>query len=146
MAPLIKIALITGLATAGVIVLYEISNLLLVYHYFTYQYYIVAIAVIALAAGIMLTNRYHKNKVEANSGGGKLEALTSKELRVLELISLGRSNKEIAALNYVELSTIKTHINNIYFKLGVKNRKDAARLYHSYPIVQKSTLSPPVII
>ena len=67
-------------------------------------------------------------------------------MRVLELISAGRSNKEIAALNYVEMSTIKTHINNIYFKLGVKNRKDAVAVYKNDAGLQKSTLSPPAII
>ena|SRR3984885_10376474 len=146
MSKLIKISVITGLATAGIIVLYETSNLLLVYHYFSYQYYIAGIAFVALATGIILTNRYHKNKAETTSGERKPEALTNKEMRVLELISAGRSNKEIAALNYVEMSTIKTHINNIYFKLGVKNRKDAMKAYQQMPEYQKSTLSPPAII
>ncbi len=144
MARLFKIALITGLATAGVITLYELSDQLLVYRYFTYQYYIAAVAIIALAAGIVLTNRYHKNKSESGPGIAKIDTLTSKELRVLELIAQGRSNKEIAALNYVELSTVKTHINNIYFKLGVKNRKDAIKAHQQLLDSQKSTLSPPV--
>ena len=146
MLKLIKISAITGVATAGVAALYELSNLLLVYHYFPYQYYIVGVAVLALATGIMLSNRYHKSKAERNADAGKFESLTNKEIRVLELISLGRSNKEIAALNYVELSTIKTHINNIYAKLGVTNRKDAIKAYQQLPDFKKSTLSPPAII
>jgi len=146
MSKLIKISVLTGLATAGLIALYEVSNLLLIYHYFTYQYYIAGVAVIALATGIILTDRYYKNKGELNPDAGKLDVLTGKELRVLELISQGRSNKEIAALNYVEMSTVKTHINNIYCKLGVKNRKDATAVYQKGPDAEKSTLSPPAII
>jgi len=59
------------------------------------------------------------------------------------LINEGKSNKEIAALHFVEVSTVKTHINNLYNKLGVSNRKVAAEVYHKYHQPLKSTLSPP---
>ena len=143
---LLTISLRTGLATAGIIALYELSNLLLIYHYFKYEYYIVGAAIAALVAGIIITNRYHGQKAAAITESNPLEALTAKELRVLELIFEGKSNKEIASLNYTEMSTVKTHINNIFFKLGVKNRKDAAKVYQQQMDKQKSTLSPPVII
>jgi DNA-binding NarL/FixJ family response regulator len=55
--------------------------------------------------------------------------LTNKEQHILQMIIEGKSNKEIAALNYVEVSTIKTHINNIYAKLGLSNRKEAITQY-----------------
>jgi len=143
MSRILKISVATGLITAGIIILYEISNLLLVYHYFTYEYYITGIAVVALGAGFILAG--HFRKTGTGIGAGKLDSLTSRELRVLKLISEGRSNKEIAALNYVELSTVKTHINNIYCKLAVKNRKDAAAIYQKAITMQKSTLSPPTM-
>jgi ATP/maltotriose-dependent transcriptional regulator MalT len=60
-----------------------------------------------------------------------VSVLTQKELLILEQIAFGKSNKEIAAGNFVELSTVKTHINNIYSKLGVSNRKDAIKIYSS---------------
>jgi DNA-binding NarL/FixJ family response regulator len=60
------------------------------------------------------------------NGNGKLpevlQNLTIQERKVLELIMEGRRNKEIAAVLYVDLSTVKTHINNIYKKIGVSNR------------------------
>ena len=43
----------------------------------------------------------------------------------------GKSNKDIAAENFVELSTVKTHINNIYAKLGVNSRREAIKVYTS---------------
>lgn len=144
MSGFLKISVVTGLATAGAIALYLASNLLLIYHYFTYEYYITGVAAVALVAGFVMAGRYHKTRTE--TGKGKLDSLTRKELHVLELISQGKSNKEIAALNYVEMSTIKTHVNNIYCKLGVKNRKDAAAIYLKDAALQKSTLSPPAII
>ena len=143
---LLTISLRTGLATAGIIALYKLSNLLLIYHYFKYEYYIAGAAIAALVAGIIITNRYHGQKAAVITESNPLEALTAKELRVLELIADGKSNKEIASLNYTEMSTVKTHINNIFFKLGVKNRKDAAKVYQQYPDRQKSTFSPPVQI
>jgi len=50
--------------------------------------------------------------------------LSSREIEVLKLISAGKSNKEIASTLYVALSTVKTHINNIYKILEVKNRRE----------------------
>jgi len=51
--------------------------------------------------------------------------LSPREIEVLELINSGLSNKEIAEKLFVSLSTIKTHINNIYKILEVKNRREA---------------------
>lgn len=50
--------------------------------------------------------------------------LTSKEKEVTLMILDKKKNQEIANEMFVELSTIKTHINNIYKKVGVKNRKE----------------------
>jgi LuxR family maltose regulon positive regulatory protein len=53
------------------------------------------------------------------------EALNERELEVLRLIALGHSNREIADLLVIALSTVKTHINNCYGKLGVHSRTQA---------------------
>ncbi len=53
------------------------------------------------------------------------DVLTQKESEILKLICEGKSNKEIASALFVELSTIKTHINKIYSKIGASNRKEA---------------------
>lgn len=54
------------------------------------------------------------------------EPLTERELEVLALIAAGRSNKAIAGTLSVSLSTVKTHINNLYGKLGVRSRTQAS--------------------
>lgn len=53
------------------------------------------------------------------------EPLSERELDVLRKIAEGLSNREIAEQSYVALSTIKTHINNIYSKLSVRSRTQA---------------------
>lgn len=50
--------------------------------------------------------------------------LTEREKEILQLISEGKSNKEIASELNIALSTVKTHINNIYKSLMINSRKD----------------------
>ena len=53
------------------------------------------------------------------------EPLSERELEVLALVASGKSNVEIASSLFVSLSTVKTHINNLYRKLGVRSRTQA---------------------
>jgi len=51
--------------------------------------------------------------------------LTERELDVLRLVAAGFSNKEIAVHLYVGVSTVKTHLDDVYRKLGVSDRAHA---------------------
>ena len=53
------------------------------------------------------------------------EPLTQRERRVLWYLPSRLSNTEIAADMYVSLNTVKTHIKNVYRKLGVNGRREA---------------------
>jgi len=55
----------------------------------------------------------------------KLDQLTQKETEIFNLIVSGKSNKDIANELFIELSTVKTHINKIYSKLDISDRKGA---------------------
>lgn len=50
--------------------------------------------------------------------------LTDREKEVIKLIFEGKKNKQICEELFVELSTVKSHLNNIYKKTGAKNRKE----------------------
>ena len=62
------------------------------------------------------------------SGGAAVrpeEPLSERELEVLALLASGRTNAEIARDLFVALGTVKSHVNNIYRKLGAANRAEA---------------------
>jgi DNA-binding NarL/FixJ family response regulator len=52
--------------------------------------------------------------------------LTSRELEVLEFISEGLTNQEIAERLVVEVGTVKNHVHRILEKLNVNSRQEAA--------------------
>jgi len=54
----------------------------------------------------------------------QLSELTARQNDVYELIIAGKSNKEIMAILFIEQSTLKSHINQIYKKLNVISRKE----------------------
>ncbi len=56
--------------------------------------------------------------------------LTDREKEIVLLIIQRKKNIEIANALFVELSTIKSHINNIYKKENVKNRKEIIQKYN----------------
>jgi len=60
----------------------------------------------------------------AADGAGRA-ALSSREVEVLRLVAEGRRNAEIAARLGVSVPTVKTHVNNVFAKLGVRDRAAA---------------------
>jgi DNA-binding NarL/FixJ family response regulator len=56
----------------------------------------------------------------------RLPALNTSQVAILRLISRGHSNREIAAEVHLSENTVKTHIQEIFRKLGVRNRVEAA--------------------
>jgi LuxR family maltose regulon positive regulatory protein len=68
----------------------------------------------------------HAQESATPGAGERLsEPLSERELEVLALVASGKSNLEIASSLFVSLSTVKTHINNLYRKLGARSRTQA---------------------
>jgi DNA-binding NarL/FixJ family response regulator len=53
------------------------------------------------------------------------DGLTQREVEVLTLIASGRSNAEIARELFISEATVKTHINNLFAKAGLRDRAQA---------------------
>ncbi len=59
---------------------------------------------------------------------GSVIGLSSRELEVLRLVAGGRSNREIGELLFISGKTAGRHVSNIFTKLDVHNRAEAARI------------------
>jgi DNA-binding NarL/FixJ family response regulator len=57
--------------------------------------------------------------------GADIFLLTRREMEILRLLGEGKNNKEISASLYLSPETVKTHLKNIFRKMGVKSRLDA---------------------
>lgn len=56
----------------------------------------------------------------------KLEKLTNREIQVLKLLSIGKLNRQIAEELEISERTVKNHVSNIFKKIDVKDRTQAA--------------------
>jgi DNA-binding NarL/FixJ family response regulator len=63
-------------------------------------------------------------------GGAAPFGLTERELEVLRLVAVGRSNRDIAAELFISPKTASVHVSNILGKLGVSSRGEAAATAH----------------
>jgi LuxR family maltose regulon positive regulatory protein len=64
-----------------------------------------------------------------------VEPLTNRELDILDLLAQRFQNKEIADKLFISPETVKTHLNNIYQKLNVTNRRNAVEKAKSMGIL-----------
>ena len=89
----------------------------------------------------LLTAFTHATLVEKSKPETILEPLSERELEILRLIATGRTNQEIADILVIALSTVKSHINNLYGKLGATNRVQAIAIARNNGLLSEN--SPP---
>jgi LuxR family maltose regulon positive regulatory protein len=80
------------------------------------------VAAIGLPAGPATTPPADHSTVAAEP---LVEPLSAREIEVLRLVAAGQSNQEIAQTLILGVTTVKTHLNNIYGKLEVRSRTEA---------------------
>ncbi len=64
------------------------------------------------------------------------DGLTTRETEVLVLIAEGLDNHQIASRLHVSTATVKTHINNLFGKTGIKDRAQAVRYAYGKGLVR----------
>lgn len=90
----------------------------------------VSIVGVAFAAGGVwvgwrLSRRTTHDRFERNTAALAALGVTGQELKVLEHLAAGRSNKEIARVLGLSPNTVKTHVANLFAKLQVSRRTQA---------------------
>ena len=101
--------------------------------------YLVLVAVAFLALGVWVGARAFAAPPPAPfDGNPRAQAalgLSERELEVLHELAAGHSNKEIAARLHVSPNTVKTHVANLFGKLGARRRTEAIRRARELGIV-----------
>ena len=137
-----KITIIYSISLAFLFFLLKWLELRFIIFDHSFEIYIGFIAIIFTALGIWLAVKLSKPRIETvvvekevyvnrnedfvpnTSLISQLE-ISKRELEILNLLTEGHSNQEIATKLFVSLSTVKTHIQNLYEKLDVKRRTQA---------------------
>jgi DNA-binding NarL/FixJ family response regulator len=88
---------------------------------------------------VLLVSRSTADRLE----GAEKSMLSSRELEVLLLTARAMSNSEIASYLHISEGTVKRHLTNIYAKLGVSSRADAAKKALTSGLITFRDLSEP---
>ncbi len=73
-----------------------------------------------------LSSKAARVVVASRQEGRPADRLTSRELDVLRLVSLGLANKQVAARLGISEKTVKAHLTNVFHTIGVQDRTQAA--------------------
>jgi DNA-binding NarL/FixJ family response regulator len=96
---------------------------------FSWQIYVGLIGAAFAAGGVWvgwkLAARARPESFQRNDAALAALGLTGQEVKVLERLAAGRSNKEIARDLGLSPNTVKTHVANLYAKLEVSRRTQA---------------------
>ncbi|MEL6919383.1 MAG: LuxR C-terminal-related transcriptional regulator, partial [Bacteroidota bacterium] len=116
-----KTVLVFGALTLALLLLFQISTYLIVNGDLEIEIVIAAVAIIFFIVGVFLNKKslHRASLPEGKIDYKKIETLelSNREYEVLQEISSGLSNKEIADKLFVSESTIKTHVSNVLLKL-----------------------------
>ena len=147
-----KAIIIYGISLAALLFLLKWLEIRFIIFSHSFEVYIGFIAIIFTGLGIWLALKLSKPKVETvvvekevyiqRNENFALDTfrvaqldLSKRELEILNLLAEGHSNQEIAAKLFISVSTVKTHIQNLFEKLDVKRRIQAIEKARSLNLI-----------
>ena len=135
-----KTIFVFGSLIIALMLLFQLSKYSVVNGNFSLELIFVVIAICFFVIGFYFYKKIApKNttveKKQIDSKKIKSLEITDREYEVLELISKGLSNKEIAENLFLSESTIKTHVSNLLIKLNAKRRTQALQIAKELNII-----------
>jgi len=134
-----KIVLIFSLLILALILLFQIGKYTVLSGNLKLEIFVAIVAIIFFFVGIYLNKKslHKKQTLSYQIDSRKIEKLeiSKREYEVLQLISKGYSNKEIAEQLFLTESTIKTHVSNLLVKLNAKRRTQAIEIAKALKII-----------
>jgi two-component system, NarL family, response regulator LiaR len=130
-----KTILLYGLALTFLVFLLKFLEYRFLVRDLTIEFYLGLVAILFTSLGIWAGYKITRRKSvlvvpattnkQINDRSLKEIGISKRELEVLQLMSLGLSNQEVADKLFVSLNTVKTHTSNLFIKLEVKRRTQA---------------------
>lgn len=134
-----KTILVFTLLIVALYTIFRVSKYTLLVGGTSTEFIITAIAIVFFIVGIYINKKsLHKPRnlsKEINHQKIKALEITAREYEVLQAISEGLSNKEIAEKLFLSESTIKTHVSNLLIKLNAKRRTQAVQIAKDHKIL-----------
>jgi len=81
-----------------------------------------------LQADKLKTDLFQRSPEKMEELQEAMKTLTKREVEILNMIGIGKSNKEIAEELSISYWTVKNHVNNLFAKLGIHTRAEAIHL------------------
>ena len=134
-----KTIFVFGLLIIALLLLFQLSKYAMISGNLNFEITIAIIAVVFFFVGIYINKKsLHKRKIastEINHQKIKDLEISKREYEVLQAISEGLSNKEIADKLFLSESTIKTHVSSLLIKLNAKRRTQALQIAKDFNII-----------
>jgi DNA-binding NarL/FixJ family response regulator len=83
-------------------------------------------------------NVHYALRAPEASGNARSDGLTEREQTILRAVARGLSNQDIGRELWLTEQTVKFHLHNVYRKLGVRNRTEAARYVYEQGLAEQA--------
>ncbi len=125
-----KTIFVFGILIVALLSLFQLSSYSIMAGDLSSEVFIAITAVVFLIVGFLLQYRRKERMLQPKPTPIDMEkitelGITDREHEILLKLSEGLSNKEIGETLFISESTVKTHLSNLYSKLGAKRRTQA---------------------